>query len=149
MQQYKYIFRAIGLLIVSIITVKVFAKYATVPLVDYQEEWVCGTEDPPALSDDLRWKGKSSFQRQCQSCHSIFKDLTGPALFTVGDNPFWIDNKKIAAYLRNPKSLGKYNYIKELRKKFDSGHTAFPEISDEEVESIMNYVSFDANRRVY
>lgn len=149
MKQYKHIFRATGLLIVCMITVKLFAKYATVSLIDYQEEWGCGTEDFPIPPDDLTRKGKSSFQQKCQSCHSIFKDLTGPALHTVGSNPFWTDNKKIAAYLRNPRAFLRYDYIKGLRKKFDSGHTAFPEISDEEVESVMNYVSFDANQRIY
>lgn len=114
-------------MLVSIFTVKVFAKYATVPLITYQEKWECGTVDPPAPSiplDETGWKGKASFQAKCQSCHSIIKDLTGPALLGVTENAFWSDNKKIAVYLRAPQSFFKYDYIKKLRERFGNEHIA-------------------------
>jgi cytochrome c2 len=152
LQQSRYIFRAIALLALCIITVRIFAKYATVPVITFQEKWECGTVDPPAPSislDETGWKGKASFQAKCQSCHFVLKDVTGPALYTVEENPFWTDNKKIAAYLRNPESFLKYDYIKQLREKFGSKHMAFPEITEEEVSQIMAYVSAAANRRVY
>jgi cytochrome c551/c552 len=45
------------------------------------------------LSDTSIKEGKASFMLRCASCHSIFKDMTGPALKDI--NKKWPDRKRL------------------------------------------------------
>jgi cytochrome c2 len=147
LEQFNYIIKAIGLLCIGVAGFAAMSKYGTVPLFR-EDNGECGVIDSyPRVSAyaDGSIDGKVLFQQNCQSCHSLFKELTGPALAGVSANPFWNDPQKMAVYLRSPGSLENDGYIKALRKKFGSRHMAFPDIKDEEVIAILNYIG--ANER--
>src|SRR5688572_25045769 len=45
--------------------------------------------------------GRQLFQQNCASCHSLDKDLTGPALLGVEARGPWGDRSKLFSYIRN------------------------------------------------
>ena len=82
--------------------------------------------------------GKELF-KMCASCHRPDKDFTGPAL--KGALKRWSGNKKaMYAFIRNSSELITKNvHARELYKKWKAGMTAFPMLSDAEIDAILNY----------
>lgn len=85
--------------------------------------------------------GKALFQSNCASCHNPIKDATGPALKGVtGRVPSkewlydWIHNS--AAVIAKGDAYGNKVY-KEWQM---TAMTAFPSLSNEEIDAIINYV---------
>ena len=76
--------------------------------------------------------GKMLFQDNCASCHSLFKDLTGPAL---GDVSKRIPDKKLLyKWVRDPSFILKSGnvYFNELKKRFGGVvMTSFSSLTDE------------------
>jgi cytochrome c2 len=86
-------------------------------------------------------KGKTLFQSQCASCHSIFRDIAGPAL--AGVEKRWPNKKELYEYIRNPQRvLAKTTniYLKKLDEKYKITPPAF-EITDREIDAILLYIS--------
>ena len=85
--------------------------------------------------------GKMLFQDNCASCHSLLKDLTGPALGGVQKRiP---DKKLLYKWVRNPTGVLKSGnvYFNDLRKRFGGVvMTGFPSLTDQEIDAIISYV---------
>jgi cytochrome c2 len=85
--------------------------------------------------------GRMLFQDNCASCHSILKDLTGPALAGVRERiP---DKKLLYKWVRNPAAVLKSGnvYFNTLKKQFGNVQmTPFSELADEEIDAIIDYV---------
>lgn len=85
--------------------------------------------------------GKALFQSNCASCHSVFKDMTGPALSGISRR---LPDRKLAhKWVRNPAGVLKSGdvYFNTLKKKFnDVQMTPFPDLSDAEIDAILDYV---------
>ena len=86
--------------------------------------------------------GKALFIQNCATCHSLTRDLVGPALAGVADRVpdkqllhEWIkDNEKILKS-KNP-------YFIQLYSKYNkTSMNKFPNLSDEDIDAILNYVS--------
>jgi cytochrome c2 len=111
---------------------------------DSVEGW-CGTTSTNS-SNAYIYKGsgpdgKAIFQNNCASCHSVFKDLTGPALGNVSDR--LRDRKLLYKWVRNPAAVLKSGniYFNSLKKQFDNVQmTAFSDLSDAEIDAIIDYV---------
>src|SRR5262245_25034134 len=67
--------------------------------------------------------GRALFLSKCASCHSPFKDLTGPALGGLEGRHTWADHKELLKWVNNP---GGYmakdasGYTPGLKAKFGS-----------------------------
>lgn len=86
--------------------------------------------------------GKALFQSKCQSCHNIFKDMTGPALKGLEERGKWADHKQLQAWINNPGGFMKTDaHTTELKAKFGSVMTAFPDITLKEVDAIVTYIN--------
>ncbi|MEO6610921.1 MAG: cytochrome c [Chitinophagaceae bacterium] len=86
-------------------------------------------------------QGKTIFMSNCAACHNLFKDMTGPSLIDIIDNDQWKDRKKLYAWIRNPIGfMQKDAYTKQLKEKFGSMMTAFPDLKDEEIDAIIVYI---------
>lgn len=102
----------------------------------------CGTDSPgvPVLTG-LAKDGKAIFQDNCASCHSIIKDLTGPALAGVTERiP---DKKLLYKWVRNPAAVLKSGnvYFNSLKESFGGVEmTGFPNLSDDEINAVLAYV---------
>jgi cytochrome c2 len=85
--------------------------------------------------------GKILFMDNCASCHSVLKDLTGPALGGVQERiP---DQKLLYKWVRNPPAILKTGnvYFNGLKKRFGGVvMTSFPSLSDQEIAAILNYI---------
>jgi mono/diheme cytochrome c family protein len=92
------------------------------------------TEQSTVKVDD----GESLFKNNCASCHKCDRDFTGPAL--RGSMERWTDKKLLFEFIREPqKVIMKDTYAKNLLNKYQSAMTAFPQLSDADIQAILNY----------
>ncbi|MCG2612871.1 c-type cytochrome [Terrimonas sp. NA20] len=86
--------------------------------------------------------GKALFQAKCQSCHNIFKDLTGPALGGLEERHKWADHNELKAWINNPGGyMAKDAYTQGLKAKYGSVMTSFPDVTLPEVTAIVDYIN--------
>ncbi|OQP51007.1 hypothetical protein A4H97_04080 [Niastella yeongjuensis] len=86
--------------------------------------------------------GKAIFQNNCASCHSAFKDLTGPALSGISQR--LPDRKLLYQWVQNPAAVLKSGnvYFNTLKKRFnDVQMTAFPDLSNAEIDAVIDYIT--------
>jgi cytochrome c551/c552 len=85
--------------------------------------------------------GKALFQANCASCHNPIKDATGPALKGVTAR---VPNKEwIYKWIKNSASViaSGDKYANDLYNKWNkTAMTAFPGLSNEEIDAIVKYV---------
>lgn len=90
---------------------------------------------------DAAAKGKAIYMGKCASCHSIWKDMTGPALAGFTERGPWTDRKNVYAWIRNPQQFMQSNeYAQELKTKYNAIMTGFPDLTNEEIDAICEYV---------
>ena len=93
MNQAKYSVYACLILLLLSISVYSFNKLSSVPIIEERNsQQIIDEDSPPTI--EVNSKGKQLFQQNCASCHSITKDLTGPALAGVEERGPWTDRKK-------------------------------------------------------
>jgi cytochrome c2 len=98
---------------------------------------------------DAAVKGKTLFLGKCASCHAVFKDMTGPSLTGLTERGPWTDRKNVYAWIRNPQGFMKTDeYTRELKKRYNSMMTAFPDLTNEEIDAIIEYINFQQRRRL-
>jgi mono/diheme cytochrome c family protein len=84
--------------------------------------------------------GRSLFQQNCQTCHSLDKDQTGPALRGFTSRGPWADKKEVYKWIRNPAGyISKNKYAASLQKQYGSIMQSF-ELTNEEIDHIINYI---------
>lgn len=87
--------------------------------------------------------GKDLFRNYCASCHN--KDMrtaaTGPAV--GGSVERWNDDAALYAWIRNSQAMVKNGHPKavELFNKYKTIMTAFPDLTDDQIGSILAYVN--------
>jgi cytochrome c2 len=83
--------------------------------------------------------GKRLFMSMCASCHAIFKDMTGNAM--AGVEARWPNQKELFAFIRNPyQAMAKNSKLRKLKEKYGSMMTAFPALTDKDIQDILNYI---------
>ena len=92
----------------------------------------CGTRDDYSFINrdtSSNYKdGKVLFQKECASCHILFKDFVGPDLIGFTKRDPWGDRKKILMYLANPNKFYKENkskYVEDLYNKYPTATQIF------------------------
>ena len=91
-------------------------------------------------------KGKILFLEKCAACHHIFKDGTGPALTGLEGRGLWADRVKLYEWIRNPSAFMKKDpYTESLKTIYGSVMTAFPGLSNEEIDAIVDYINQSGN----
>ena len=145
MNQQRYIVFAVLILFVATViyfSIKKFTvgKDIKTPqtIIDYEKQ----TDTLPRNQLD----GKMLFYRSCAPCHSIFKDLTGPAL--VGINERWPDKKKLYEFIKRPfPFFKKDSYVKKLVAKYGVLTPGF-DIKDDEIDAIFRYIEMESKKKV-
>ncbi|MBS1656154.1 MAG: cytochrome c, partial [Bacteroidetes bacterium] len=62
--------------------------------------------------------GKALFTQNCQSCHNVFKPMTGPALMGLEDRHTWADHKELLKWVNNPSAyMAKDAYTQGLKSQ--------------------------------
>lgn len=86
-------------------------------------------------------QGKTLFMSKCASCHVLNKDMTGPGLKGFEDRGPWSDQQKLYDWIKNPSVfMQKDDYTKGLKKQYGSMMQAFPGITNEEIDAIVEYI---------
>jgi len=89
--------------------------------------------------------GKALFSQKCASCHAVDKVLIGPALQGVEDR--WADSTKLDAWIHNSAAVVKSGYPRavEVYNQYNKIQmTAFPELTEKDIDAILDYVNFTA-----
>lgn len=90
-------------------------------------------------------RGELLFQQKCASCHSIDKNLTGPALAFVTERRCmnWLTEAT-----KNPLSLIQTDDCFREQKKMFGGNMmpAFPDLSDNDIEAIYSYITKESEK---
>ncbi|MFJ1327565.1 c-type cytochrome [Capnocytophaga canimorsus] len=86
-------------------------------------------------------KGKTLFNQQCAACHKLDKRMTGPALAGIADKR---DREWLQKWIRNSAALiksGDADAIAIFEEYNKVPMTAFPQLSDQDVDDILAYTS--------
>jgi mono/diheme cytochrome c family protein len=129
---FRKISTKIFLLLVTLITlfpVSVQAAY-TVPTLDIAD----------AATKARIEEGKKLFKANCASCHKVDQKMTGPALKDVWTR--WESQAKLISWVKNSAALiasGDPYAVKIFNEYNKSAMSVFPQLSDEQVISIIDY----------
>lgn len=87
--------------------------------------------------------GKQIFQANCQSCHAINKNLTGPALQGFTERGPWTDRANVYKWIHNPAAfIPTTPYTKELQAQFGGQiMPSFPQLSEKDIDAIVDYIN--------
>ncbi|MFT3748233.1 MAG: c-type cytochrome [Agriterribacter sp.] len=86
--------------------------------------------------------GKALFNQKCATCHSLTKDLTGPALAGFEERGPWSDRKKLYAWIHNPAGfIASDPYTQGLKDKFKVIMTPFSDLTEAQIDAIVNYIN--------
>jgi mono/diheme cytochrome c family protein len=98
--------------------------------------------DNDAAINPALYEGRSLYLTNCASCHGINRKLVGPALNGVAERV--PDKKLLYEWIRNNKKIlqsgnGYFNALYNEYNKMQM--TAFPNLTDEQIDKILVYVS--------
>ena len=91
--------------------------------------------------------GKSLFNTNCAACHKLDKKMTGPALRHVENrllNDEGLDKQWLYAWIRNSSAVIKSgdSYANKIYAEYNrSAMTAYPQLSDADIENILAYTA--------
>ncbi len=94
-------------------------------------------------------KGKSLFNANCAACHKLDKKMTGPALYKVESRlaeEQGLDREWIYAWIKNSAGLIKSGdaYANKIYNEYGgAAMTAFPQLSNEDIDNILAYTAED------
>ena len=91
-------------------------------------------------------KGKSLFNANCAACHKLGKKMTGPALRNVESRlaEEGLDRAWIYAWIRNSSAVIKSGdaYANKIYNEYNkAAMTAFPQLSDADIDNILAYTA--------
>ncbi|MEN8185744.1 MAG: c-type cytochrome [Bacteroidota bacterium] len=135
--------------------IDIFNEYNGIPMTPYPNlseqdinDIIAYTDDKPAESEAVTAidpkvvaKGKGLYQTHCVACHKLDKKLIGPALGNMADkrSAEWLN-----AWIKDNAALrasGDKDAIAIFEEYNGIPMTAFPQLSDEDIEAIIAYTS--------
>jgi mono/diheme cytochrome c family protein len=143
MEQIKYILYSVLILAGTALT------YAVMKPV-FQSEWVAapatvvdGDTAPAKAATVKNTAGKNLFSANCQTCHAIAKDLTGPALANVESKGPWTNRENLVKWVKNPAAfIPTTPYTTALAAQYNGQvMPSFPQLSNQEINQIFDYIS--------
>lgn len=104
------------------------------------------------LQDTLFAQGQALYKTNCVACHpSSPKGGAGPAPNLVGVQMRWKDYPKedLFNFIRNSQRMIKEGHPKAVKvsKQWDGVMTAYPSLSDEEIQSMLYFVDKEAYQK--
>jgi len=91
--------------------------------------------------------GKAIFQAKCRSCHTIFRKLTGPSMANLESRGPWKDRQQLQRFISNPaRYMATDAYTNQLKTEYGSMMTGFPDLGQQAVNAIADYIKNETNR---
>jgi cytochrome c2 len=143
-RQINYIIYAFGYVALLVVGYLLIEKLLIVKSETAEPITEIQSNKSPELSS-FAAKGKILFLAKCASCHALFKDMTGPGIIGFEQRGPWTERKNIYDWIRNPAAfIEKNEYAKELKAKYGVLMTAFPDLTEEEIDAICDYIKESA-----
>jgi mono/diheme cytochrome c family protein len=142
MEQIRYILYSVLILVGTALTYSVMKPVFFSGSAGLPSEAAVGA---PAASKTVAVKnvaGKNLFSANCQTCHAIAEDLTGPALANVESRGPWTDRANLVKWVKNPAAfIPTTTYTTELVATYNGQvMPSFPQLSDGEIHQILDYI---------
>jgi cytochrome c2 len=137
--QVSYIISAALILVLYFGVILIINK---LPATNYSETG-CGTcyEAANPVFSEAAQKGKILFLANCASCHTLFKNATGPSLIGFEERGPWGDRQKLYDWIKNPAVFMESNeYTRNLKKEYGSMMPSFTNITNEEIDAICDFI---------
>ncbi len=139
MNQIKYLLYACLMILTFVILGFFVTLFSSNENVSTETTTLDAEVSPPAIVNS---EGGNLFRQNCQSCHALDKNLTGPALRGVEERGPWTERKNLIKWVKNPaKFIPTTPYTKELQKQYGQVMPSFPQLSDEDIHLIFNYIA--------
>jgi cytochrome c2 len=120
-------------------------KIISAELINQKQNSIIDTEVKktiPPMSESVVL-GKTLFSNKCAACHQILKDATGPSILGFEQRGPWSDRQNLYSWIRNPAAFMKNNkYTQELKARYGSMMQGFPDLTDMEIEAIIDYINY-------
>ncbi|MDQ6609553.1 MAG: c-type cytochrome [Bacteroidota bacterium] len=85
--------------------------------------------------------GKTIFSNNCQTCHALDKQITGPALRGVNERGPWTDRANLIKWVHNPGGfIPTTPYTTQLAAQFGQIMPSFPQLSEKEINAVFDYI---------
>ncbi len=85
--------------------------------------------------------GQQIFQQNCQTCHNLDKDGTGPHLRGVEERGPWGDRANLVKWVHNPGAfIPTTPYTQDLQKTYGSIMPGFPALSEDDIHAIFDWI---------
>lgn len=143
MEQIKYVLYSILILVGAALTYTVMK-----PIMFYHPPTTSKTvldakENPAARSVNVKnVAGKNLFASNCATCHSLTKQITGPALANVEERGPWTKRENLLKWLNNPGAfIPSTPYTQQLAAQFNGQvMPSFSYLSDGEKNQLLDYI---------
>ena len=87
-------------------------------------------------------RGKTLFMSHCASCHKLNGEIVGPSLRSIEERGPWADRNKLYKWIKNPVLFMQEDlYTKSLKQKYGVMMTAFPNLTHENIDAIIEYIN--------
>jgi len=141
-RQINYIIHAFLLVLLLAAGYFVVNKIISAELINESNEVIDYDSIGPDSISAASSQGRTLFLSKCASCHNVFKDMAGPALGSFEERGPWSDRKKLYEWIKNPEAfMKKDSYTKQLKEKFGSVMTPFPDLTNDEIDVIIQYIN--------
>jgi cytochrome c2 len=128
------------LLMLLVVGAIAFSRFLLTARVDSAEATV-NASPPSRRVIVLNTTGKALFNNNCEACHSVWKEVEGPSIFTIEQRiP---DKRLLYDWIRNSSAVLKSGnkYFNSLVSKYNGVRmTDFPHLTDEDVTDILEYI---------
>jgi cytochrome c2 len=85
--------------------------------------------------------GEQIFKANCQTCHALDKNLTGPALRGVEERGPWTERANLVKWVHNPAAfIPTTPYTQELQKTYGSIMPSFPQLSEADINAVFDWI---------
>ena len=97
----------------------------------------------------LATRGETIFKGTCAQCHSVLKNMVGPALKDLEKRGPWADRKQLYAWIHNPPAFMSENeYARNLKDQFGIMMVAFPTLSEKDIDAIVEYINSYSQKEI-
>ena len=142
MDQRKYLVYAVLIILVGIGAYFIIKSLSQTKRAENSSAKIIDYDKPVDSLTKSQLDGKMLFIEKCAACHAIFKndgDLSRLLDFTEREP--WNKRQNVYDFIRNPAAFMKKNeYARNLKKIYGSMMTAFPELTNEEIDAICDYI---------
>ena len=108
---------------------------------DTENKFYCGNVDTNQVTSDIAIQGQALFSENCAQCHSFNSEtIVGPGLMAIEKRK---SIKWIRKWIKNPQQVIESGdkYAIKLYEKFNKTQmTAFPDLTDQDIEAILKYI---------